>query len=169
MLTTMEPEYPDAKPPRGAPCLVDSEGVAELLLAGHSVQVKVRGKSMTPRIPDGTLLTLEPLVSTTLPRIGDIVLYRSNIGRLVCHRLLARRGTARFGFRGDAFTCPLEWVEASRLLGKAIRRDGARIDTPVQRWSGLAQAWWRWSLGRTRIRMGSWKRRLFTRPASPTP
>lgn len=145
--------------------LTSSECVADLLLAGHAVRVRVQGRSMNPLIPDGTVLTLAPVTASAL-RLGDVALYRSPDGRLICHRLLARRriaGTTKLGFRGDAFTIPLEWIEATGIMAKAVQRGGVRLDRPARRWAGWLYAWGRWIISRTRIKLGSWRRRIMCR------
>lgn len=142
--------------------LTSSECVADLLLAGNSVRVRVQGQSMYPLIHDGAVLTLEPSQAAAL-RLGDVALYRSPDNRLICHRLLARRDGAKaslLGFRGDAFAVPLEWVDEKAVLGRAIQRDEVRLDRATRRWAGWLYAWQRGLTARARIRLGAWRRVL---------
>jgi hypothetical protein len=143
--------------------LTSSECVADLLLAGHPVRVRVQGRSMSPLIQDGAVLTLEPTQGAAL-RLGDVALYRSADNRLVCHRFLVRRqvGTTTWlGFRGDAFAIPLEWVEGQAVLGRATQRDDLLLDCATRRGVGWIYAWQRWLTVRARIKLGAWRRRLF--------
>lgn len=154
-------EHNEKKPNPALP-LTSSECVADLLLAGNSVRVRVQGRSMHPLIHDGAVLTLEPSHAAAL-RLGDIALYRSPDNRLVCHRLLARRDRAKttlLGFRGDAFTVPLEWVDEKAVLGRAIQRDEVMLDRVTRRWAGWIYAWQRWLTARARIKLGAWRRVL---------
>ena len=146
--------------------LTSSDCVADLLRKGHVVRVRVQGRSMAPLIPDGSVLTLQPIPGNRL-QLGDVALYSSHGDRQVCHRLLARRqsdvGTL-LGFRGDAFTDALEWVTASSVTGKVVMLDDAHVDNPISRSVGWTRAWRRWIFARARIKLGAWRRRMGGRP-----
>ncbi len=62
--------------------------IAELQ-AGKTVQFRPRGRSMTGRVNDGQLVTVEPLKG--LPAIGDVVLCRVN-GSEFLHLVKAVQG-----------------------------------------------------------------------------
>lgn len=98
--------------------------------------------------------------------LGDVALFKSAGGkRFTCHRILATKGrNARFGFRGDAFTAPLEWVDAGQLIGRAIERDGFPVATAFLRGKGLMHAWVRWGLARSRMALGRWRKRWINLP-----
>lgn len=118
---------------------------------------------MAPAIPDGAILTITPATAETI-RLGDVVLYETPDGRTVCHRLLARRHTRQsgptLGFRGDAFTAPLEWIPGTGVIGKAMACDLTRLDNGFNRWAGWFHAWGYWMISRARIKLGGWRRRL---------
>lgn len=162
---------PSQQPRTGTapPPLASSAGVAELLLAGHSVKVRVQGQSMTPSVRDGTVLTLAPATGASL-HLGDIGYYRSAGARFACHRLLARRripDAVILGFRGDAFTSALEWVNTNDVIGIVVEVDGRSIATRSWRWAGLTHAWRKWALARIGVTLGAWRRALSPSRANP--
>lgn len=145
-----------------APLIASSEAVADCLRAGHPVRVRVQGSSMAPAIQHGEVLILEPVAPSSL-ELGDVIFYQSGANHFTCHRLLARRpspGGIIFGFRGDAYTTPLKWVESSCILGKATHLDTQRLDTIGRRWHALVRAWFRQAKARTGITLGAWRRRM---------
>ena len=154
--------------------VASSELVADLLARNQSVQVRVRGQSMSPSIRDGDLLTIAPTDGRGL-RLGDVLFYRDDAGRLLCHRLLRKRGaggTVVLGLRGDAQTGPIEWVQPAHLLGKAVLLGEAphtiAIDSPRQRYRALIRSWAGYWIARQRITLGRWRRSAFKRPNLPT-
>ncbi len=168
----MASERSGGNPPSGIPVLTATEEVEKLLLSGHSVRVRVQGQSMTPEIPDGAVLTFDPVTLTTTLRLGDIALYKSAGGnRFTCHRILSRRAsqtTVHFGFRGDACTAPLEWVESSRIIGKAVEQNGQPFSTPRRRWKGFLRARARGLIATALLLLRTQRRRL-SRPTPGTP
>jgi hypothetical protein len=164
-------EAPSTQSRTGAapPPLASSAGVAELLLAGHSVKVRVQGQSMAPSIRDGAVLTLAPANGATL-RLGDVGYYRAAGGRFACHRLLARRrlpDAARLGFRGDAFTSALEWIPGGDVIGIVVEVDNRSITNPAWRWAGLTRAWRKWALARIGVSLGAGRRALSPSRTNP--
>jgi hypothetical protein len=68
-----------------------SEEAKEALRLGQKVEVKPRGHSMTGRIQDGALVTLEPCRTEDLA-VGDIVLVRiqgKRFSHVVLHSVLS--------------------------------------------------------------------------------
>ena len=80
---------------RGAPRHRTAKGTgcsvriaAEALAIGDIVRMRVHGNSMTPRIPNGSRVTLDPDVE---PKVGDAVLAKVR-GRYYVHLVSAKRG-----------------------------------------------------------------------------
>lgn len=89
---------------------------------GRSVLV-IRGGSMQPAIPLGSLVVAEPVDSGSLS-ISDVIAYRTGSGTLVTHRITRIFGGAdelRFEVRGDANATPDPvLVTASSIVGRAV-------------------------------------------------
>lgn len=87
------------------------------LAAGNTVQIRPRGHSMTGKVNDGALVTLEPVLFETL-EVGDIVLVRCK-GNVFLHLIKAVDrerfliGNNRGGING--------WVRKNAVYGKATR------------------------------------------------
>lgn len=78
----------------------DKKDVEELLAEGKTLQLKPKGYSMYPLfVPERDEAIIAPL-GNTLPKRGDVVLYRRDGGILVLHRIWRRRGEA-FYMVGD--------------------------------------------------------------------
>jgi hypothetical protein len=116
----------------------------DILAAGHSLRFRARGRSMTPFVHDGDILTIAPAAGQDL-RAGDIAFYAAGGGKLVAHRVLRRwqhDGGLVLLTRGDASAGDGERVAAAQVLGRAVsvhRRDReVRLDTFGRRASALA-------------------------------
>lgn len=100
-----------------------AEFFAEILARGFDLRVRVTGRSMSPALVDGDIVTLRRADSDRLRR-GDLVLYRGRAGRsLVLHRIVAEapRGEGRLlRTRGDALARDDEPVAAAMVLGRVI-------------------------------------------------
>jgi hypothetical protein len=89
----------------------------EKLQRGDIAQVRPRGHSMTGKVNDGNLVTLEPCEPDKLT-VGDIVLVKVK-GNVYLHLIKAVNdkrfliGNNRGGING--------WVGANSVYGKAIR------------------------------------------------
>src|SRR5271166_2572423 len=77
--------------PAGEPCvrirrlLVDQDkAILRELAAGRPVQIKGRGASMVPRIPEGEVVTVAPVVAPEV-RVDDIVFVRIRRDRYLTH------------------------------------------------------------------------------------
>jgi SOS-response transcriptional repressor LexA len=87
------------------------------LAAGNTVQIRPRGHSMTGKVNDGDLVTLEPVPFEAL-EVGDIVLVRCK-GNVFLHLIKAVDrerfliGNNRGGING--------WVGKNAVYGKATR------------------------------------------------
>ena len=104
-----------------------------LLQAGRRLRCPAYGASMFPLIRAGQWLEVAPL-KDTLPRVGDIIVYRTPSGPLVAHRVWRCQPAAggRYFTRGDAFPWwAMEAVEPHRVLGRVVAlewRPGRRLN-----------------------------------------
>jgi hypothetical protein len=90
----------------------------EALAAGRSVQVRPRGNSMSGRIEDGALVTLEPCRAEDLA-VGDVVLVRVRGWLLVLHQILDRE-PGRFLIGTTAGRAD-DWVSADEIFGRVTK------------------------------------------------
>lgn len=101
-----------------------------LLRQGRTVAVRAGGRSMEPGLRQGDVLRVEPFPAGSL-RVGEVALVRTPEGRLLAHRVVARRAEGWIT-SGDAVGRQEgPWPE-SALLGRvtAVRRWGSwkRLD-----------------------------------------
>ena len=88
----------------------------DLLAGGMSVEIAVTGDSMSPAILSGDAVTLAP-ISGRRVGFGDVVAFPRPDGRLVIHRVVARRAD-RLLTRGDAASAADGWIACERLVGR---------------------------------------------------
>ena len=88
----------------------------DLLAEGTPVITTVHGASMAPFIPDGATVRIVP-VSAGEAAVGQVVVRSWGGGRLLCHRLSARRGE-RVQTWGDACFEPDGWGAATEIIGR---------------------------------------------------
>ena len=138
--------------------------IRSLLDAGQGVRFEARGRSMSPFIRDGDLLTIVPQAWSKVRR-GSVVLYKGTGTQLLCHRVLSIQhegDTARYLARGDALTGKLESIPADSLLGLAIRRERngrtRALNTMPARLIGLLWAQGQTLRARIGISLGTWRR-----------
>lgn len=110
------------------------ELAADVLRRGERLRIKARGGSMTPFLWDGDVALVTPTEGKDVS-VGDVICYETSPGRLLLHRVIARRQD-RFVVKGDALAYT-EVVNRVQLLGKivAVERRGKlrRFDTPAAR------------------------------------
>ncbi len=94
-----------------------SELAESLLSSGWTIHLPATGWSMKPLLRPGCLLRIAP--TRKVPRIGEIVLYRSKSGRLISHRVLVSKSEFILT-KGDACVTPDSPVNRSRILGQVI-------------------------------------------------
>ncbi len=101
--------------------------VDELLCRGHDVRLRVTGRSMSPWLEDGAVVTLRRVGASTLAP-GDIVLFLTRAGYPVLHRLIRRErcadGTPWLLVKGDACAAPDERITSDRVLAKVVAASG---------------------------------------------
>jgi hypothetical protein len=92
------------------------------LAAGRNVQIKGRGKSMEPLIPDGGTIQVAPAHPAANPEeieIRDVVLVRMGKGKFLTH--LVREIAAGKYLIGNNLGGTDGWVPAVAILGKMVR------------------------------------------------
>jgi hypothetical protein len=106
------------------------------LKSGRGVRLRATGQSMKPLLPPGCLLRIEPM--TEPPEMGDIVLYQSEGGRLVSHRVIALTSEG-IQTKGDAFVSADGAVGLSQVLGKVVAVEEPfciPLEGRFMRWTG---------------------------------
>ena len=97
-------------------------GMRVASMDGRSVLI-IRGGSMAPAIPLGSLVVAEPVDPRALS-ISDVVAYRAGSGTLVTHRIAQiydGAGELRFQMRGDANPTPDPVLATgSAIVGRAV-------------------------------------------------
>jgi len=87
------------------------------LRAGRVVQLRAVGGSMWPTIRDGAILMIAPCAVAKI-RVGQLVAYASDDGRLIVHRVVAL-GAGTILLRGDGLAKPDPPVADADVLGIA--------------------------------------------------
>jgi hypothetical protein len=120
-----------AEAPEERRLIPDGRGLSSLLDAvtasGATVRIVAHGRSMLPMIRDGDALVVTPVAGP--PSLGCVVAVAAPpIGRLLFHRVVARRGTNVL-VRGDNVPRPDGWVELPAVLGtvERVERRGRAI------------------------------------------
>lgn len=99
-----------------------------LLCRGYNVRLRVTGRSMSPWLEDGAVVTLRRVCAAELAP-GDIVLFSTHAGYPVLHRFIHRErsadGTPWLILKGDARAAPDERITSDRILAKVVTEAGA--------------------------------------------
>ncbi len=116
----------------------------EVLQKGGLFRFKAGGCSMSPFVPDGSIITVEPVEADAV-RFGDVVLYASE-SRTVVHRVLGRcllHGESAFLIRGDYLSTGVESVPATHVLGRVVRvqRQGKTVRLNQGLWRAAGLVW----------------------------
>lgn len=100
-----------------------------VLAKGLPFRFRAHGKSMTPIIRDGDIITVFPFLSDP-PEVGDVVAFvKPETGNLVVHRVVAK-GNDHFLIWGDNITRKSDGrVPEDQLIGRVIRveRNGRQV------------------------------------------
>lgn len=124
--------------------------VRERMRANTHVWIRVRGASMSPTMPAGSLVRLSPLM-TDGPRRHDVVLAVLPSGLPVVHRVVAVDGE-QVTLRGDALPRRDPFVRHEAILARvtAVRvgdEERGVLRAPrwrrVRWWRGVLARWWR--------------------------
>jgi len=93
----------------------------DILQNGSSLRIRVTGRSMTPFLRGGEVLTIRQEQCLSL-RKGDLILFRNTYDLPVLHRIIKKRkaddGTFRFLTKGDALIAFDEEIHEHSVLGK---------------------------------------------------
>ena len=96
----------------------------DILRNGTDLRVRVTGRSMTPFLKGGEVLTIRQMPCSSL-RKGDLILFRNAYDTPVLHRILNKRktvdGTFSFITKGDALMAFDEEIHEDSVLGKVLR------------------------------------------------
>jgi hypothetical protein len=95
-----------------------TKAILRELTAGRPVQIKERGASMVPRIPEGEAVTVAPIGDGEV-RVDDVVFVRLRRNRYVTH-LVKDIGDGGY-LIGNNLGKIDGWVDASAILGKVVR------------------------------------------------
>ncbi len=107
-------------------------GLAEEILArGKPFRFRAQGKSMSPFIKDGDTVTLVPDKKAD---VGDVVLFKTDEGRLYLHRIV-KKAESGIVTRGDAY---LNYDEDGltpyrNILGKVAKISGKGYNFHLKR------------------------------------
>ncbi|MBW1743969.1 MAG: S24/S26 family peptidase, partial [Deltaproteobacteria bacterium] len=78
---------------------------SDILETGFGLRVKVTGKSMSPFVRDGDVVTIQKVPHDSLVR-GDVIFFGNGQGSPVLHRLIKKKrandGAMTFQTKGDA-------------------------------------------------------------------
>jgi len=128
---------------------------AQILGAGHGLRFRAHGVSMSPLVRDGDILLVQPVDARAL-RVSDVVLCKSDEGRVLVHRVIRKKlgeEGSRFTVQGDALCRSDGVIPGEQIYGRVatIERHGAHISMngPVmQALGGLAALRSRWGVAR---------------------
>lgn len=93
---------------------------SEILTRGYGLRFQAQGRSMTPCIPSGSVIQVNPAEISSL-HPGDVILYRT-AGQMVAHRLIGkqqRHGKLVLITRGDILPrTTVEHLTPEQVLGR---------------------------------------------------
>lgn len=102
----------------------ESVGIFEdILRSGISLRVKATGKSMTPFLSGGEILTIKKVPVDSL-RIGDLIFFKTHEGFPLIHRIVKRQQEKHgslFHTKGDAVLGMDNMISEINVLGKVYR------------------------------------------------
>jgi len=100
----------------------------DILKKGLCLRVKVTGKSMTPFLNGGEIVSIKK-VRPEILHTGDLIFFKNSSGQPILHRIMGRQkknNIILFQTKGDAFTAFDEPVPSTNILGRVIK-----IEKPV--------------------------------------
>lgn len=92
----------------------------DILNSGLSLRVKATGRSMSPFLRGGEILTIQKVPSCSL-RTGDLIFFKTHDGLPLIHRIVGKRLNSNiliFRTKGDALLCMDEPVSEHNIIGK---------------------------------------------------
>jgi signal peptidase I len=103
----------------------------EILNNGLNLRVKVTGRSMTPFLKGGEILTIKKVPCSSLLR-GDLIYFKNRYNFPIIHRIIKKRqadnGMSIFQTKGDALIAFDESVHENDVLGKVCRIEKSSLD-----------------------------------------
>ncbi len=99
------------------------EILASLLREGLDVNLRLKGWSMKPLVPSGSLVRFSPIGVAEGPSLGDVVLARLPNDALVAHRVVAM-DSEWIWMKGDACRNGDGPVPRASVIARAVRREG---------------------------------------------
>jgi signal peptidase I len=103
----------------------------DILNSGSSLRVKVTGRSMSPLLKGGEILTIKKVPHLSL-RKGDLVFFKDNLGHPVIHRCIKKRTSKDdiiFQTKGDALLRPDKPIHHNQVLGKVFMMERAPLNS----------------------------------------
>jgi hypothetical protein len=97
--------------------------LSSFLRDGRDVRLRLRGWSMKPLVPSGSLVRFSPIRAVEAPSIGDVVLARLGNDALVAHRVVAI-DAERIWTKGDACLTGDGPLPRKSVIARAVRREG---------------------------------------------
>jgi signal peptidase len=97
----------------------------EVLGTGACLRFQARGSSMYPAVRDKDTLSVCWSPASDLKK-GDVVLCRMDDGRVLVHRIVARKRRPDgdwFFIKGDLCDGPDGWISADRVLGRVLKAE----------------------------------------------
>jgi signal peptidase I len=101
----------------------------EILDSGKLITFRASGTSMTPFIKNGDAVTVS---RDQNPGIGDVVLLKTDEGRLYLHRVV-KKAAAGIVTRGDASFDEDGFTPCRNILGKVVRVSGGGYNFHLKR------------------------------------
>lgn len=134
---------------------------ADLLGKGFTLRIRVTGKSMSPFLQGGEILTIKKVACDTL-RKGDLIFFKTPENFPVIHRIIEKeRGMDNlytFRTKGDSAHMTDEPVREDDILGKVCRIERIatnckrrHIDMEIPLWKGINFSLALVSLGKAKL------------------
>ena len=102
----------------------------DILNRGLSLRIKVTGKSMTPFLKGGEIITIKKAALASL-RKGDLLFFRNPDGHPVLHRIVRKEfiadGKPVFQTKGDALRECDGVVTAEEIMGRVCKIEDIKI------------------------------------------
>jgi signal peptidase I len=96
----------------------------DILNSGLSLRVKVTGRSMSPFLRGGEILTIRKVSHSSL-QTGDLIFFKNHLGFHLLHRIVKKKrdnnGMFAFQTKGDALRVCDESVRYDKILGKVCK------------------------------------------------
>lgn len=141
-MSSIVPNKPTLHIRQGGILSISGPALLEVLCAvlekGKAFRFRARGRSMSPFIREGDVVTIHPCPAANL-ELGQVVAFVNPIsGRLTVHRVVGVSPDACL-IQGDNETCPDGWVPRACILGEVTRLE--RNGRPVRLGMGPERIW----------------------------